>query len=83
MEKVVKMKKEQLLQNIEIVKQEIEDGKITDLVMAGSNHEGNITTKITANGTMALGLTEILKDKVKREFHSQEIQQDFLNMLKG
>lgn len=51
--------------------------------MAGSNHEGNITTKITANGIMALGLTEILKDKVKREFHSQEIQQDFLNMLKG
>ena len=39
------MKKEQLLQNIEIVKQEIEDGKITDLVMAGSNHEGNITTE--------------------------------------
>ena len=77
------MKKEQLLQNIEIVKQEIEDGKITDLVMAGSNHEGNITTKITANRIMALGLTEILKDKVKREFHSQEIQQDFLNMLKG
>lgn len=77
------MKKEQLLQNIEIVKQEIEDGKITDLVMAGSNHEGNITTKITANGIMALGLTEILKDKVKRELHSQEIQQDFLNMLKG
>lgn len=77
------MKKEQLLQNIEIVKQEIEDGKITDLVMAGSNHEGNITTKITENGTMALGLTEILKDKVKRELHSQEIQQDFLNMLKG
>ena len=77
------MKKEQLLQNIEIVKQEIEDGKITDLVMAGSNHEGNITTKITSNGTMALGLTEILKDKVKRELHSQEIQQDFLNMLKG
>lgn len=83
MEQVVKMKKEQLLQNIEIVKQEIEDGKITDLVMAGSNHEGNITTKITANGTMALGLTEILKDKVKRKLHSQEIQQDFLNMLKG
>ena len=83
MEQVVKMKKEQLLQNIEIVKQEIEDGKITDLVMAGSNHEGNITTKITANGIMALGLTEILKDKVKRELHSQEIQQDFLNMLKG
>ena len=83
MEQVVKMKKEQLLQNIEIVKQEIEDGKITDLVMARSNHEGNITTKITANGTMALGLTEILKDKVKRELHSQEIQQDFLNMLKG
>ena len=77
------MKKEQLLQNIEIVKQEIEDGKITDLVMAGSNHEGNITTRIAANGTMALGLTEILKDKVKRELHSQEIQQDFLNMLKG
>ena len=77
------MKKEQLLQNIEIVKQEIEDGKITDLVMAGSNHEGNITTKITANGIMALGLTEILKDKVKRELHSQEIQQNFLNMLKG
>ena len=77
------MKKEQLLQKIEIVKQEIEDGKITDLVMAGSNHEGNITTKITANGIMALGLTEILKDKVKRELHSQEIQQDFLNMLKG
>ena len=77
------MKKEQLLQNIEIVKQEIEDGKITDLVMAGSNHEENITTKITANGTMALGLTEILKDKLKRELHSQEIQQDFLNMLKG
>ena len=77
------MKKEQLLQNIEIVKQEIEDGKITDLVMAESNHEGIITTKITANGTMALGLTEILKDKVKRELHSQEIQQDFLNMLKG
>lgn len=83
MEQVVKMKKEQLLQNIEIVKQEIENGKITDLVMAGSNHEGNITTKITANGIMALGLTEILKDKVKRELHSQEIQQDFLNMLKG
>ena len=77
------MKKEQLLQNIEIVKQEIEDGEITDLVMAGSNHEGNVTTKITANGIMALGLTEILKDKVKREFHSQEIQQDFLNMFKG
>ena len=77
------MKKEQLLQNIEIVKQEIEDGEITDLVMAGSNHEWNITTRITANGTMALGLTEILKDKVKREFHSQEIQQDFLNMFKG
>ena len=77
------MKKEQLLQNIEIVKQEIEDRKITDLVMAGSNHEGNITIKITANGTMALGLTEILKDKVKRELHSQEIQQDFLNILKG
>lgn len=77
------MKKEQLLQNIEIVKQEIEDGKITDLVMAGSNHEGNITTKITANGTTALGLIEILKDKVKRELHSQEIQQDFLNILKG
>ena len=77
------MKKEQLLQSIEIVKQEIEDGKITDLVMAGSNHEGNITTKITANGTKALGLTESLKDKVKRELHSQEIQQDFLNMLKG
>ena len=83
MEYVVKMKKEQLLQNIEIVKQEIEDGKITDLVMAGYNHEGNITTRITANGTMTLGLTEILKDKVKRELHSQEIQQDFLNMLKG
>ena len=83
MEQVVNMKKEQLLQNIEIIKQEIENGKITDLVMAGSNHEGNITTKITANGTMALGLTEILKDKVKRELHSQEIQQDFLNMLKG
>lgn len=77
------MKKEELLAIIETTKKDIEDGKITDLVMAGSNHEGNITTKITANGTMALGLTEILKDKVKRELHSQEIQQDFLNMLKG
>lgn len=77
------MEKKQLLSAIEEVKKEIEDGKVTDLVMAGSNHEGNITTKITANGTMALGLTEILKDKVKRELHSQEIQQDFLNMLKG
>ena len=76
-------RKEELLAIIEATKKDIEDGKITDLVMAGSNHEGNITTKITANGTMALGLTEILKDKVKRELHSQEIQQDFLNMLKG
>lgn len=77
------MKKKDLLQNVEIIKQEIEDEKITDLVIAGSNHEGNITTKITANGTMALGLTEILKDKVKRELQNQEIKQDFLRMLKG
>ena len=76
------MKKEQLLQNIEIVKQEIEDGEITDLVIAGSNHKGNITTKITANGTMALGLTEILKDKVKRELQNQDIKRDFLRMFK-
>lgn len=76
-------RKEELLAIIEATKKDIEDGKITDLVMAGSNHEGNITTKIIANGIMALGLTEILKDKIKREFHSQKIQQDFLNMLKG
>lgn len=76
------MKKKQLLQNIEIVKQEIEDGRVTDLVIAGSNHKGNITIKITANGAMALGLTEILKDKVKRGLQNQDIKRDFLRMFK-
>ena len=59
------MKKEQLLQNIEIVKQEIEDGKVTDLVMAGCDKEGGISTKIVAAGITSLGLAEFLNTKVK------------------
>lgn len=62
----IAMKKEDLLKNIETVKQEVEDGKITDLLIAGSNPDGNVTTKITANGAMALGLAEILKGKIKK-----------------
>ena len=67
MEKVVKMtKKEQLLSAIEEVKKEIEDGKVTDLVMAGCDKEGGISTKIVAAGITSLGLAEFLNTKVKK-----------------
>lgn len=79
---MVKMtKKEQLLSAIEQVKKEIEDGKVTDLVMAGCDKEGGISTKIVAAGITSLGLAEFLNTKVKNVTFAQIDQQDLQRKL--
>ena len=84
----VKMiKKEQLLSVIEEVKKEIEDGKITDLVMAGCDKEGGVSTKIVAAGITSLGLAEFLNAKVKNvtfaQIDQQDLQKKLLDMFAG
>ena len=85
---MVKMiKKEQLLSVIEEVKKEIEDGKITDLVMAGCDKESGISTKIVAAGITSLGLAEFLNAKVKNvtfaQIDQQDLQKKLLDMFAG
>lgn len=79
---MVKMtKKEQLLSAIEEVKKEIEDGKVTDLVMAGCDKEGGISAKIVADGIISLGLAEFLNTTVKNVTFAQIDQQDLQRKL--
>lgn len=81
------MKKEQLLSVIEEVKKEIEDGKVTDLVMASCDKEGGVSTKIVAAGITSLGLAEFLNAKVKKitfaQADQQDIQKKLLSMFAG
>lgn len=75
------MEKNDLLQNVETIKQEIEKGNITDLLIIGCDQEGSVTTKISSNGVEALGLVEILKKKVNKEINNQSRKSDFREML--
>lgn len=75
------MEKKQLLSAIEEVKKEIEDGKVTDLVMAGCDKEGRISTKIVAAGITSLGLAKFLNTKVKNVTFAQIDQQDLQRKL--
>lgn len=80
-------KKEELLAIIEEVKNEIEDEKITDLILAGCDEKGGISTKIVANGITSLGLAEFLNTKVKKitfaQADQQDIQKKLLSMFAG
>lgn len=75
------MEKKKLLANIEDVKQNIENDKITDLVIIGCNEQGDITTKVSASGVAALGLAELLKIRVKKQVGQQVQQHDFKELL--
>lgn len=81
------MEKKQLLSAIEEVKKEIEDGKVTDLVMAGCDKEGGISTKIVAAEITSLGLAEFLNTKVKNvtfaQIDQQDLQRKLLDMFAG
>lgn len=74
-------KKEKLLANIEYIKQNIENDKVTNLVIIGCNEQGDITTKIAASGIAALGLAELLKIRVKKQVGQQIQQHDFKELL--
>ena len=80
-------RKEELLAIIEATKKDIEDGKVTDLVMAVCDKEGGISTKIVAAGITSLGLAEFLNTKVKNvtfaQIDQQDLQRKLLDMFAG
>lgn len=75
------MDKKDLLKATEAIKKEIEDGKLTNLLIIGSNTDGSITTQIVSAGVEAIGLADLLKDKVHKQIVSQSNKQDFIKML--
>lgn len=85
---MVKMtRKEELLAIIEATKKDIEDGRVTDLILAGCDEKGGISTHVVANGIASLGLAEFLNTKVKKltfaQADQQDIQKKLLNMFAG
>ena len=80
-------KKEELLAIIETTKKDIEDGRVTDLILAGCDEKGGISTRVAANGITSLGLAEFLSTKVKKmtfaQADQQELQKKLLDMLAG
>lgn len=82
MEGQVKMnKKEKLLELVEELKQNIEDGDVTSLVVAGSNEKGNIYTKIVATGITSLGLAKFINERVEKVTYAEAEHQDLQNFL--
>lgn len=75
------MDKKDLLKATEVIKKEIEDGKLTNLLIIGSNTDGSITTQVVSAGVEAIGLADLLKDKVHKQIVSQSNKQDFIKML--
>lgn len=75
------MDKKDLLKATEVIKKEIEDGKLTNLLIIGSNTDGSITTQMVSAGVEAIGLADLLKDKVHKQIVSQSNKQDFIKML--
>ncbi len=75
------MDKKDLLKATEVIKKEIEDGKLTNLLIIGSNTDGSITTQLVSAGVEAIGLADLLKDKVHKQIVSQSNKQDFIKML--
>ena len=80
-------RKEELLAIIEATKKDIEDGRVTNLILAGCDKEGRISTKIVAAGITSLGLAEFLNTKVKKltfaQTDQQDLQKKLLDMLAG
>ena len=74
-------KKEELLAIIEATKKDIEDGRVTNLILAGCDEKGGISTHVVANGIASLGLVEFLSTKVKKMTFAQADQQDLQKKL--
>lgn len=74
-------KKEELLAIIEATKKDIEDGRVTNLILAGCDEKGGISTHVAANGIASLGLAEFLNTKVKNVTFAQADQQDLQKKL--
>lgn len=75
------MDKKDLLKATEVIKKEIEDGKLTNLLIIGGNTDDSITTQVVSTGIEAIGLADLLKDKVHEQIVSQSNKQDFIKML--
>jgi hypothetical protein len=80
-------KKEELLAIIEATKKDIEDGRVTNLILAGCDEKGRISTHVAANGIASLGLAEFLNTKVKNvtfaQIDQQDLQKKLLDMFAG
>lgn len=65
------MKKEEMLQNVEDLKEMIEAGKVDQMVIAVCDKDRNVSTDIHAESITVLGMAECLKKNTFREMERQ------------